>query len=97
MHQAAVLLPPPLPWLMHAMAGPVTRMWPCGPTPRRVPTSSTNASLAATALAFGQGWPGEHDPSISRAAMPASRIRVPSLHHIGPSPSQTCVGVQEKD
>lgn len=35
-------------------------------------------------------------PSISRAATPAMRIFRPSAHQIGPSPSQTAVGVHEK-
>ena len=50
--------------------------------------------MAAAADAVGQGCPGRHEPSRSRAAIPASRMRGPSAHHMGPSPSATCVGVQ---
>src|SRR3546814_5181643 len=46
---------------------------------------------------LGQGCPLRHEPSISRAAIPASRIRGPSRHQIGPSPSQTLTGVQMND
>jgi hypothetical protein len=35
-------------------------------------------------------------PSISRAAIPDRRRRGPSEHQIGPSPSQTAVGVHRK-
>src|SRR3546814_6357632 len=39
--------------------------------------------------ASGQGWPGRHVPSISRATIPERRICGPSEHHTGPSPSHT--------
>ena len=35
-------------------------------------------------------------PSISLAAIPDTRMRGPSSHQIGPSPSQTHVGVNSK-
>lgn len=50
--------------------------------------------MAASADAVGQGCPGRQEPSRSRAAIPASRMRGPSAHHMGPSPSATWVGVQ---
>jgi hypothetical protein len=93
-HHAAVRSPPPDPSERQVKAGPLTRIWPCRPTPVREPSRFTRASLAASALASGQGWPGEQVPSISRAAIPDSRTRGPSSHQIGPSPSQTCVGLQ---
>lgn len=46
-------------------------------------------------LAEGQGWPDLQLPSISRAAMPANLTFGPSAHQMGPSPSQTAVGVHE--
>jgi hypothetical protein len=49
------------------------------------------------AVALGQGCPLRQLPSISRAAIPTSRIRGPSAHHIGPSPSQTAIGVHVKE
>lgn len=61
------------------------------------PISPAKASLATCPDALGHGWPGLHVPSISRAAMPARRIFGPSAHQIGPSPSQTRVGVQVND
>jgi len=61
------------------------------------PSRSTRWSRAALPLALGQGWPTLHVSSISRAAIPASRIFGPSAHQIGPSPSQTAVGVQVND
>lgn len=38
-----------------------------------------------------------HLPSISRAAMPDKRTCGPSAHQIGPSPSQTRIGVHAND
>lgn len=95
-HQAAVLLPTPDPTEVQRIAGPRTRIWPCGPTPMGSPISCTRASLAASAEESGQGWFALHVPSISRAAMPERRMRGPSAHQTGPSPSQTWVGVQVK-
>tara|TARA_Y100000815_G_C13348448_1_gene503111 strand:+ start:5301 stop:5924 length:624 start_codon:yes stop_codon:yes gene_type:complete len=60
------------------------------------PINLTSPSREAKESAAGQGCPDEQDPSISRAAMPARRIRGPSAHQIGPSPSQTAVGVHSK-
>ena len=96
-HHAAVRLPPAPPTDRHVKVGPDTRICPSLDRPFAVPTSSTSASRAAFALAFGQGWPGEQLPSISLAAMPESLTRGPSAHHIGPSPSQTRVGVHSND
>jgi hypothetical protein len=93
-HQAAVRLPPPDPSDRQRMVGPRTRTWPCCPTPVRSPTSLTSASRASVPLASGQGCPGLQVPSSSRAAMPDNLMRGPSAHQTGPSPSQTCVGVQ---
>lgn len=95
-HHAAVLLPFADPSDRHCRTGPLIRMWPVEAVPRRPPSSRTSSSRASSPLACGQGCPDLHVPSISRAAIPASRIRGPSAHQIGPSPSQTCVGVQVK-
>lgn len=78
------------------MAGPRTRICPSGLKPVASPISRTSASRASLGSASGQGWPSRQLPSISRAAMPASRTRGPSAHHTGPSPSQTRTGVQVK-
>ena len=78
------------------MVGPLTRTCPSAPWPISSPTNWTSALRAWRALAEGQGWPGLHDPSSSRAAMPERRMRGPSAHQIGPSPSHTAVGVQSK-
>ncbi len=40
-----------------------------------------------------RAWFGLQLSSISRAAIPAKRLRSPSARQIGPSPSHTCVGV----
>ncbi len=95
-HQAAVLFPRPLPSDLHDSIGPVTRMCPSRDRPTRRPTSRTRASRAASALADGHGCFDRHVPSPSRAAIPDSRIRGPSAHQSGPSPSQTRIGVQVK-
>lgn len=58
------------------------------------PSSRTSVSRATMPLARGQGCPLRQEPSISRAAIPASRIRGPSRHQIGPSPSHILTGVQ---
>jgi len=92
-HQEAVRFPPAEPSDRHLSVGPVTMIWPCLLTPVGVPSNATKAARASSALACGHGCPGEQVPSISRAAMPASRSRGPSSHQIGPSPSQTWVGV----
>jgi hypothetical protein len=97
LHQAAVrfLLPEPDEWQRIGLAR--TRIWWVGATPLGPPSSFTKWSLAAFPLALGQGWFGLQLPSISRAAMPESLILGPSAHQMGPSPSQTCVGVHVKD
>lgn len=43
-----------------------------------------------------RGCPGRQVSSISRAAILPTRIFGPSAHQIGPSPSQTAIGVQIK-
>lgn len=96
-HQAAVRLPTPSPSDRQRIVGPLTSTWPSRLLPVGRPTSRTSASLASTAPAAGQGWLSRQLPSISRAAMPERRIRGPSAHQIGPSPSQTRVGVQSND
>ncbi len=95
-HQAAVRDPPADPSDMQMSVGPRTKAWPSDARPRSPPSKATRTALAAGALARGQGWFGLQVPSISRAAMPASRTRGPSAHQIGPSPSQTLIGVQVK-
>ena len=62
--------------------------------PVAAPINCTSASRATIAMASGQGWLSRHVPSISLAAIPASRTWGPSSHHTGPSPSQTRTGVQ---
>ena len=79
------------------MVGPRTRTWPCALLPIGSPTNNTNASRLVSALAGGQGWLSLQVPSISRAAMPANRMRGHSAHQTGPSPSQTRVGVQSNE
>lgn len=69
-------------------------MWPSAVEPRAPPSNRTTRSRASVPLTGGHGWPDRQLPSISRAATPAMRIFGPSTHHIGPSPSQTAVGVQ---
>lgn len=96
-HQAPVLSPPAPPVDAQRIVGPSMRIWPCGPTPVFLPNRSARASRESFGSAVGQGWPGEQVPSSSRAAIPDNRIRGPSAHQTGPSPSQTCVGVQSKD
>ena len=93
-HQAAVRTPTPLPTDTHCIAGPLISTWPSGLRPVGAPISFTRALRASAPLAVGHGWLGRQLSSISRAAMPARRIRGPSAHHTGPSPSQTRVGVQ---
>jgi hypothetical protein len=93
-HQAAVRVPTPSPTDMQRMAGPVTSTWPSRLRPVGAPISFTRASRASAPLAVGHGWLGRQLSSISRAAMPANRIRGPYAHHTGPSPSHTRLGVQ---
>jgi hypothetical protein len=95
-HHAPVRSPPARPVDLQRMVGPETRMCPCGPTPVRFPRSPTSASLEAIGSLSGQGCPSEQLPSVSRAAIPEIRSLGPSAHHIGPSPSQTWVGVHSK-
>ena len=92
--KAPVRSRPALPTERQAIGGPFTRIWPWRATPVGCPTRRTRASRASTGLALGQGCSGLQLPSISRVAIPDSRMRGPSAHQIGPSPSQTCVGVQ---
>lgn len=94
MHQAPVRLPPAEPVEMQRIVGPCTKTWPCSPVPVGLPMSETKALRASIAVADGQGCPGLQEPSISRAAIPERRMRGPSSHHTGPSPSQTAAGVQ---
>lgn len=96
LQSAAVREPLPFPLLTQVRGWVATLMWPVGRVPFGPPRSRTSSSRASMADAAGQGWPGLHVPSISRAAMPESRIFGPSAHQIGPSPSQTAVGVQVK-
>lgn len=95
-HQAPVRSPFALPFDRHWSLGPVTRIWPVPVRPLAPPSNCTSASRAAMPLARGQGCPLRHEPPISRAAMPASRMRGPSRHQTGPSPSHTLTGVQTK-
>jgi hypothetical protein len=92
-HQPAVLLPRALPSDKQCIEGARTRIWSVGMVPRGPPKKRTSWSRATSGPAEGQGWPSLHEPSISLAAMPARRILGPSAHQIGPSPSQTAVGV----
>lgn len=96
MHQAPVRLPPAEPVEMQRIVGPCTKTWPCSPVPVGLPISETKALRASIAVAEGQGCPGLQEPSISRAAMPERRMRAPSSHQTGPSPSHTAMGVQLK-
>lgn len=95
-HQAAVRDPPADPSETHTSVGPRTRACPSDDRPCAPPSKATSAALAAPPVAGGQGWFGLQVSSTSRAAMPASRTRGPSAHQIGPSPSQTLVGVHVK-
>ena len=54
------------------------------------------ATVHTAPLAAGQGCPGRQVSSLSRAAILPTRIFGPSAHQIGPSPSQTAIGVQTK-
>ena len=96
LHQAAVLFPPAEPADMQRMGAAWTLMCPVRNVPRPPPNRPTRALRAAVADAAGHGWPLRQEPSISLAAMPDRRTRGPSAHQIGPSPSQTAVGVQVK-
>lgn len=95
-HQAAVRLPFAEPSKRHFIAGAATSTCPVEATLREPPSSFASCSRAARPLASGHGCPGLQVSSISRAAIPSSRMRGPSVHQIGPSPSQTRVGVQVK-
>ena len=90
---AAVLLPPAPPSDTQVIRGPLTRICPSRDTPVARPIRLTNASRASMGSASGQGWPALHVPLISRAATPDNRTCGPSAHQIGPSPSQTRIGV----
>jgi hypothetical protein len=93
-HQAAVRLPTPSPPDVQRNGCPVTRTCPSLLRPTGLPISLTRASRAASALALGHGWFERQVPPNSLAAMPARRMRGPSSHHMGPSPSHTRTGVQ---
>lgn len=95
-HHAAVRSPFADPFEIQRIGGACTRIWPVGSLPFDPPRSLTRWSLAPLPEALGQGCAFRHELSISRAAMPASRILGPSAHQIGPSPSQTATGVQMK-
>lgn len=92
-HHAAVRPPPADPFEMQLRVGPETRVCPSRALPVARPTSATSAFFASSAVARGHGWFGRQLPSLSRAAIPATRMRGPSSHQMGPSPSQTRVGV----
>lgn len=66
----------------------VTRSW-LVPVRAQVifpPARSIRDDLLSDADAVGQGWPGEQELSVSRAAIAWSRIRVPSRHRkVSPS------------
>lgn len=91
--KAAVRSPFPFPLLRQLNAGALTWMCPVGRCPCEPPSSATSLSRASIPFVSGQGCPSRQVSSISRVAIPASRIRGPSAHQIGPSPSQTRVGV----
>ena len=93
---AAVRLPPAGPDDRQCIVPARTWMCPVGSEPRAPPSRWTSASRDWVAEAFGQGWLFRQVPSVSRAAMPPTRTRGPSAHHMGPSPSQTATGVQVK-
>jgi hypothetical protein len=95
-HQAAVREPPAAPTDMQCNGADRTLMWPVASRPFGPPKSFTKRSRASIPPTVGHGWCGLHVPSISRAATPAIRTFGPSAHHIGPSPSQTAMGVHVK-
>lgn len=70
-----------------------TAMCPSPSVPRAPPSKRTSRSRASLPPTDGQGCPGLQVSSISRAATPAMRTFGPSAHQIGPSPSQTAIGV----
>jgi len=86
-----------LPSDRHVMVADRTLMWPVARLPSTPPKSRTSRSRASVPLTVGQGWPARQLPSISRAATPAIRIFGPSAHQMGPSPSQTAIGVQANE
>lgn len=96
LHQAAVRLPLALPSERQRMVGPATYTWPSGLLPVGLPIKRTNASRDALGPVLGHGWCWRQLPSVSLVAIPARRTRGPSAHQIGPSPSQTRMGVQLK-
>lgn len=95
-HQAAVLEPPAEPADTQTIVAEFTRTWPVERVPRGPPSRRTSLSRASRPFTAGQGWRALQLSSISRAATPAILTFGPSAHHIGPSPSQTVVGVQAK-
>ena len=85
----------PCPSERQRMRGPTTSTCPSGDAPITLPISRTRWSRERIGSAGRRGRPGRQPPSISRAAIPASRTCRPSAHQVGPSPSQTRTGVQE--
>lgn len=85
-----------LPGDTHCSGAPVIRTFPVAATSLAVPRKRARWPRAAIASTEGQGGPAAQLPSISRAAMPVSLTRGPSLHHIGPSSSHSAFGVQAK-
>lgn len=76
-HQEATRFPPAEPSDWHMSVGPFTMICLCLLTPARAPSNAPKAARACSALTREHGWPSEQVPSISRAAMPASRSRDP--------------------
>lgn len=95
--KAAVRPFPALPSDRQIMVGPRTSTCPSWANPIGLPIKLARASRDRIGSELEQGCPGLHEPSISFAATPDKRMRGPSAHQIGPSPSQTRVGVQEND
>ena len=95
-HQAAVREPPADPSERQIIVAERTSMWPSARSPCAPPSNRTSRLRASTPLTLGQGWLERQEPSSSRAATPAIQIFGPSEHQIGPSPSQTAVGVHLK-
>lgn len=95
-HHAAVRAPPAEPSEWQVIGAERTTMCPEASCPFRPPNSRTNRSRASTPPTGGHGCDGLQLSSISRAATPAIRMRGPSAHHTGPSPSHTATGVQVK-
>lgn len=95
-HHAPVRAPLAGPFDVQRIVGAHTRICPVFVCPFAPPKKRTSRSRASLPEALGQGCPSLQVPSISRAAIPASLTLGPSAHQMGPSPSQTRVGVQAK-